>query len=355
MGSTAQVSGGQAPGGQAAGGGTSLAEQVVGAAIWAPSVHNTQPWWFSATDQAIRLYADRGRQLTVADPDGREMLISCGAALFTARLALRALGYLPETDILPDPAEPLLAATVTWPGRHPPTRYEQQLFGQVRNRRTHRGGFDPLPLSARLLAVLAEGAARDGAALQVITDAAGRALASAAVRAAEDLLHADAAYMQELAVWVPPPGSRRDDGVPDSAYPVHREHTVPDFPGRDFSHGRRWGKPGFGSPGSHRSAGVICLLTTAGDGPEDWLGAGQALQRIALTSATCGVAAALHSQPVELPGPRELLRTQLCPGGGYPQLVLRLGTVIQTEESVRRPVASVLRVSPAGRGAQTAS
>jgi len=39
-------------------------------AVWAPSVHNTQPWWFSVAGQEISLYADFGRQLMVADPGG---------------------------------------------------------------------------------------------------------------------------------------------------------------------------------------------------------------------------------------------------------------------------------------------
>jgi len=76
-----------------------VAAHVVAAAVWAPSVHNTQPWLFSAGGQEIRLYADVSRQLMVADPDGREMMISCGAALFTARLALRSLGYIPDTGL----------------------------------------------------------------------------------------------------------------------------------------------------------------------------------------------------------------------------------------------------------------
>ena len=63
-----------------------------------------------------------------------------------------------------------------------------------------------------------------------------------------------------------------------------------------------------------------------------------------LTSATCGVAAALHSQPVELAWLREFIRARLS-GGTYPQLVLRLGTVIQTAVSTRRPAASVLFAS----------
>jgi hypothetical protein len=46
------------------------------------------------------LYADATRQLMVADPAGREMITSCGAALFTAKLALRSLGYTPDTRVL---------------------------------------------------------------------------------------------------------------------------------------------------------------------------------------------------------------------------------------------------------------
>ena len=49
--------------------------------MWAPSVHNTQPWWFSADGQEISLHADAGRQLLAADPRGREMMISYGAAV----------------------------------------------------------------------------------------------------------------------------------------------------------------------------------------------------------------------------------------------------------------------------------
>ena len=90
-----------------------------------------------------------------------------------------------------------------------------------------------------------------------------------------------------------------------------------------------------------RSAGAVCLLTTADDRPEDWVNAGQALQRVLLTSATCGVAAALHGQPLELPWLREYIGAHWS-DGTYPQLLLRLGTVVQAAPSGRRPPASVM-------------
>jgi hypothetical protein len=314
---------------------------VVTAAVWAPSVHNTQPWRFTAAGRQINLYADAGRQLQVADPDGREMMISCGAALFTARLALRSLGCLPETQVLPDPGEPLLVARVSWGRRAARTEFEQRLFGQVRLRRTHRGGFDPVPLPRGLLGTLREGAARYGAMLRIVADDGRRAALAEAVQAAERIQRSDSARLRELARWAPAPGSARADGVPPASYPAREEHTSPDFPGRDFAHGHGWGLPPLSSASPFRSAGVVGLLTTTGDRPPDWISAGQALQRILLTASACGVAAALHTQPLEVSSLRESIRTQLS-DDAYPQVILRLGAVTQAADSVRRPPGEVL-------------
>ena len=318
-----------------------ITRYVVTAAVWAPSVHNTQPWRFTAEGQRISLYADLARQLRVADPDGREMMISCGAALFTVRLALRSLGLVPETSVLPDPGQPLLVARVTWPRRAQRTDFEQRLFGQVRQRRTHRGGFDLEPLPAGLLAALREGAARHGATLRIVADDGRRAALAAAVEQAEQAQRLDGERAAELARWALPPGSARTDGVPPSAYPARAEHTSPDFPGRDYAHGHGWGLPPRSTSRAFRTAGIAALLTTAGDRPADWAGAGQALQRLLLTASASGVAAALHTQPLEVPWLRESIRTSLC-DGAYPQVVLRLGAVIQTAASVRRPAGDVL-------------
>ena len=145
-----------------------VARYVVTAAVWAPSVHNTQPWRFTADGQQISLHADAGRQLHMADPDGREMMISCGAALFTARLALRALGYIPEFRLFPDPGDPLLVAELSWRERAAPAEWEHRLFRQVPQRRTHRGGFQPA-LIAQVMNQVRDGKPTD-ARLAALTD-----------------------------------------------------------------------------------------------------------------------------------------------------------------------------------------
>jgi hypothetical protein len=59
------------------------------AAVRAPSVHTTQPWLFRLVDNGIEVFPDWRRQLTVADPTGRAVRVSCGAAILNLRLALR--------------------------------------------------------------------------------------------------------------------------------------------------------------------------------------------------------------------------------------------------------------------------
>ena len=80
----------------------SLTLRVIELACRAPSVHNSQPWrWRVVDDATIELYADRRRQLQVSDPSGRNLALSCGAALHHAFVAAQALGLTAAVDLMP--------------------------------------------------------------------------------------------------------------------------------------------------------------------------------------------------------------------------------------------------------------
>src|SRR5690349_10877661 len=102
-------------------------EDVVLAATQAPSILNTQPWRFVARGDLIELHRARDRALPVTDPVSRALTVSCGAALMNLRLAVAAMGRLPEVQLLPDEGVTTLLATVRAVEPHVPTSAELRL------------------------------------------------------------------------------------------------------------------------------------------------------------------------------------------------------------------------------------
>ncbi|TDE33948.1 hypothetical protein [Actinomadura sp. 6K520] len=309
---------------------------VVRAAIQAPSIHNTQPWGFVDRADGLELWADRTRLLPITDAAGREMAISCGAALFNARLAVRRLGFTARVRLLPDPARPDLLARITWGTRTAARPYEERLFRAISRRHTHRGPFLATPLPPMLPNVLAGIARHEGADLRLISDADQLRRLAEHVQAAEAIQLADARIADELLDWAVPPHSRRRDGLAPDSLPATPDGL--EFPSREFFAGTPWAPRHHGPPTG--TAGTVAVLTTREDRRVDWLQAGQALQHVLLHAATLQVSAAFHTQPLELPYLRVAVRRDLvC---GHPQMVLRLGHAPRTLRTRRRPVTNVL-------------
>jgi len=310
------------------------------AASHAPSILNTQPWRFHGDGSGIEIHADPRRQLRHADPDGREMMISCGAAAFNAWLALRALGYSATITTRHGPGQDPPAVRISWHRLLAPATSELALHRQVAIRRSYRGGFLSRPVPRWLAGGLRGAAGLEGACLEVARDSQRAASVAAAVRVGETTLRLDRGRSREQARWATPPGSPRRDGVPPAAYPAAPARTSPEFGFRDFSRGRAWGSLTQRADGPVTDAGLVCVLTTPADRPEDWVRAGLALQRTLLTAAVGGASASPHSQPLEFPDLRGFVHRRLC--DGYPQLILRVGFTTVRGASVRRPLAVTL-------------
>ncbi|HEU5023883.1 MAG TPA: hypothetical protein VFV01_03080 [Spirillospora sp.] len=311
-------------------------------AIWAPSVHNTQPWRFGVRGSRISLRADPDRRLDVADPQGREMLISCGAALYNLRLSLRARGYEPAVRPLPDPDRPhLLADVYVEPGGDEADARTLREHAQIRRRRSHRGGFRSDPVDAEVRNALRYEAEREGAGLVQAVDAHVKGALAALTDAAEHVQQRVPSYATEIARWAPSPGTARQDGVQQASYPTRTPRTEPHFPARDFARGQGWGVEPADDAGD-ALAGFVVLLVTSEDTPEAWLHAGQALERVLLRVTEQDLAAAYHTQALQVPELRAFIQRHFC-GDAYPQMLLRIG-VPEGEDlsTVRRPVEDVL-------------
>ncbi|MFJ9007802.1 Acg family FMN-binding oxidoreductase [Streptomyces canus] len=307
------------------------------AASFAPSPHNSQPWFFveEGHDQGFEVHADTKRRMPLTDPNGREMVIACGAALLNVRIAVRRLGFQPVVDILPEPAEQGFLARVGF-GAHVAATVEEELLARtVRQRHTHRGPFGPEAVPEGLLSDLRDQARAEGATLQVLDGSEKVRLLARLVNSAERADRVDLWRAEELAHRVGP------DGVPVEVCRAHPDLTL--LAGRDYlGLSRRRTVPEH-SRGA--GTGIVAVLCTPYDHRADWLLAGQALQRVLLYAAGHGVMAGFHTQPLERPHLREELRREVT-AGRHPQMVLRLGRPPQIRSTRRRPVSEVLTRGP---------
>ncbi|MEU8194991.1 hypothetical protein AB0C10_14550 [Microbispora amethystogenes] len=288
--------------------------RLIAAAGQAPSVLNTQPWRLRAVrGECAELLADPDRRLRVGDPRGRSLHVSCGAALFNLRLAVRTTGHRPLVRLLPNTAgEPRLLAAVHASPYGPALSRTRELYDSIGLRRTNREPFSERPLSRYVLADLRRAAACEGAGLVVLDRCASADLLEC-VAVADDELSEDSGYRAEVRAWTT--GGSRCDGLP--SYVQGPRCADDPAPVRDF------GQHGGREPVHFESRPQLAVLTTAGDRPVDWLRAGQALQRLLLTATLHGVSASFLNQPLDLRDMRH--RSDPHHRRGHIQMIMRLG------------------------------
>jgi len=311
-------------------------EALLATAGRAPSLHNSQPWRFHVTPQVIELHADRQRNVPVADPDGRELRIACGAALFNVRLALHGHGIRPIVTLFPNRERPDVLAVVRHGGSKIPTPEQSRLLRAVAAWRTNRHPFSAEAVALPDQHALRQAALDEGAWLHIVADPAQRAGMRDMAVQAHRLQMDDPAFRAELAAWSTTSPDRRD-GVPAGAggsLPEPQDGWVL----RDFTGGtgpaRVPGKDFEDNP-------LIAVLTSHLSGPTAEVQVGQALQRVLLTATASGLATSFLSQIVEVSQTREELR-RLIGGTRPPQAVLRIGRGWPVVATPRREVQDLL-------------
>src|SRR5690606_29404581 len=111
-------------------------------AVLAPSILYVQPWRFRITDGSMDFFADPSRMLPAADPAGRVLTVSCGAALLNLRVAALAFGHDLQVETFPDRNEPDLLARLRLSAAGPASAADRRLRDAILARRTDRAAFE---------------------------------------------------------------------------------------------------------------------------------------------------------------------------------------------------------------------
>ena len=201
------------------------ARAVIALANRAPSVHNSQPWRWRIESSTIHLFADAERALPATDPEGRDLRVSCGAALHHLRVALLAAGLGTTIHRLPDPGQPEHLATVeTYPRR--PSPDDLALARAIENRRTDRRMFSSWEVPPGMLTELVRAAGEEGALLKVLDRESDRYAVALLIEHAAVHQDLTPAMAWETALWTGRSRGARE-GVPAANVPAEPGGAVP--------------------------------------------------------------------------------------------------------------------------------
>jgi len=263
---------------------------------------NQRPWRLICTPTALELRAELSTTPSTdgsasrssgsvqssadadAEPDPRELLLSCGAALLNVRAAIRVLGAHPAVRLLPDDSQPDLLAVVQPQAGFAAAPADIALAEAIARRRASRpptGGI-PAPMINRL---------RRAARVE----------------------------QTWLAIL---PTDRLED--------VQLSHLTGDVQERDGTaidaDSAHW------PPSAARSNVMVAVVGSFHDSPLAWLQSGQGMQRVLLTADAAGLTTTLLSHVVRASQTRGLVR-RLIGGGVWPQALVRLESPAQLSAS----------------------
>ena len=156
----------------------------------------------------------------MADPDHRELVISCGAAVGVLQAAMRRFGHVGGVELLPEADDADLLARVSLGPAHTADAGDRARFDAITRRRSTRTKFknDPLPSGLReeLIAPACEGEVE----LSFAFKSEKKAAIAALIAEGDRIQYANPSFRRELAAWIHSRWADSQDGMSLSSFGV---------------------------------------------------------------------------------------------------------------------------------------
>jgi hypothetical protein len=310
--------------------------------LLAPSTHNTQPWKFRLTESGIDVYADYSRRLPTVDPGNRELLMSIGAAIWNLRIAAEHFGFSCRVDYNHSGASerPLAQTSLT-----PRDSLEQSvapldsLFASIVKRHTNRSQFLLSRIPSAVLEHFRTIDTGGRAGLSISTDGKVNEQVANLVAAAERMQLADPAFRKDLAEWVRPNWTERQDGMTGAALGASNlSSALSPWATRVLDLGRL--RAARDKNLCIEAPGLVVVQSE--DSVPHWLDAGELLEQLLLTATREGLHCSYFNMPVQVPDARLRLRA-LLGLSSWPQILIRIGFSLAVPAiTPRRPLDEVV-------------
>jgi hypothetical protein len=313
---------------------------LIAAAIAAPSGHNTQPWKFTVSVDTITILPDYSRSLPVVDPNNRELFISLGCALENLTIAARVLGFSFTIALFPDSEKQEQIQVTLKKGVHLYDPLYSAISMRQSNRQVYTGEAIPekdlillgsgMPYEKVRLDVILRSSAKYNDLVELVTEADGEQMC-------------DYHFKKELIQWIRFNKSEQRSQRDGLSHQVLGFPSFPRFLGSCII--KAFLRPGLQSRMNKQkleSSAAMVLFSASEDSKAAWVNVGRTFQRFSLESTLTGVALAHVNQPVEVPRTREKLRNVIGIPDYYPSLLIRLGYAGVVAKSPRRLVGAVL-------------
>lgn len=310
---------------------------MIATATRAPSVHNTQPWHWCLDGERLSLFADHERQLLHADPDGRDLVISCGAALNHLQVAAAAAGWATRIQRMPNPDNDRHLAIVSFSPAPATPADAAALLALLQRRTDRRRPASSLVARERLDELLAVGH-RFAVAVTAVVSHEARIALLRLLAEADYVQRESHGYVDEITNWTARTGP---EGIPQGNLAQRRSSPDPLLAPSRFPSGTLRDR----GPGPHDVPPALLAICTSSDDTGSRLRAGEALSAILLRGTSSGLAMVPLSQTIEVDHTRRLLQDELLGGAACPQIIVQVGMAVPNSPKVpltpRLPLSEV--------------
>lgn len=280
----------------------------------APNTHNAQPWAFSFSPQeySITVFLNRKRVLPASDKDGRQSIISIGAAIenilqtasFFQKVGTVQILLQQKQDCVPlsekDEKIFVPVAKITFSE----SASSKSLFPHIPKRKVTRADYDREKIiDPEILEEIKACVESPLIQLHLVQDAVRRQTMAEFQGQADSYVINSKKFSRELGDWLLPNDTLSPVGMPGIGFGMREEQAVRIHKGLtgvtrlEPEDGLKFALAG---KTAMEKSPFLGFLTANSDDPECWIEAGKTLERIFLTCTAHEICTAVHAGIVEV-------------------------------------------------------